>query len=73
MSNTFKHKDLGRWKNGAGNITERLNNLFDRHNFEVGERRARRIDKKVKILNKLEDDEIFDNYYSYDGWFMWYR
>jgi len=55
MSNTYIHKDLGRWKNANGITTWQLSNLFDRHNNDWGERRARRMKLKAEIHKKLNE------------------
>lgn len=53
MSNTYKHKILGKWKNGIINTVPLfIQKFWDRWNFSVDEAKEERIKKREKILNK---------------------
>lgn len=61
MGNTYKHKILGKWKNGV--ITEVplfIQKFWDRWNFSVDEAKETRIRKREKILNKEMKDNLFN-------------
>ena len=63
MSNTYKHKELAKFRmnwphNKEYKIPRFLENMFYRHNNDWGEFRAerrRRIEKTMDYLDKIED------------------
>lgn len=61
MSNTHKHKDKGRWKNGVGDLTRQLENLFDRDNWDIGEFRKAKKDLEDKIAKKELKQQLDTN------------
>lgn len=59
MSDTFRHKNKGKFNNGLlDEIPRDLENMFDRSNWDVGEFRARKKNKTEKILDKEMKEEI---------------
>lgn len=55
MSNTYKHKNNGKFKNGLlEKPKQSLKNSWDRYNHDYGKFRA----KKKKLLLKILDKEI---------------
>ena len=62
MSNTFRHKDKGKFNNGLlDKIPTDLENMFDRQNNEWGEFRKAKKDLIDKIAEKELKTEIIDN------------
>lgn len=61
MSNTFKHKDKGKFNNGLlEELPRDLENMFDRHNNEWGEFRKAKKDLIDKIAEKELKNQIKD-------------
>ena len=59
MSNTFRHKDKGKFNNGLlDKIPTDLENMFNRHNNYWGEFRKAKKDLKEKIAEKELKTEI---------------
>ena len=59
MSNTFRHKDKGKFNNGLlDKIPTDLENMFDRQNNEWGEFRKAKKDLIDKIAEKEQKTEI---------------
>ena len=59
MSNSFLHKNKGKFNNGLlEEIPRNLQNHFDRHNNELGEFSAIKKSKTEKILDKEMKEEI---------------
>ena len=59
MSDTFRHKDKGKFNNGLlDKIPTDLENMFNRHNNEWGEFRKAKKDLKEKIAEKELKTEI---------------
>ena len=59
MSNTFKHKDKGKFNNGLlEELPRDLENMFDRHNNDWGEFRKAKKDLIDKIVEKELKTEI---------------
>lgn len=55
MSNTYKHKVEGKFRNNiAQKIPISVINMWARHNWNVGERRKNRIKKLIKILDRCD-------------------
>ena len=55
MSNTFKHKDKGKFNNGLlEELPRDLENMFDRHNNEWGEFRK----AKKDLIDKIAEKEL---------------
>ena len=62
MSDTFRHKDKGKFNNGLlDKIPTDLENMFDRHNNYWGEFRKAKKDLIDKIAEKELKTEIIDN------------
>ena len=61
MSNTFRHKDKGKFNNGLlDKIPTDLENMFDRQNNEWGEFRKAKKDLIDKIAEKELKTEIIE-------------
>ena len=61
MSNTFKHKDKGKFNNGLlDKIPTDLENMFDRQNNEWGEFRKAKKDLIDKIAEKELKTELYE-------------
>jgi hypothetical protein len=61
MSNTFKHKDKGKFKNRVikySEVCESTKMMFDRHNSEYPEDKQRQLGIKEKIAEKELKAEI---------------
>ena len=59
MSNTNKHKNKGKFNNGLlEELPRDLENMFDRHNFDIGEFRKAKKDIEDKIAEKEMKQEI---------------
>lgn len=59
MSNTNLHKDKGKFNNGLlEEVPRNLQNMWDRHNNELGEFSAIKKNKTEKILDKEMKEEI---------------
>ena len=55
MSNTFKHKDKGKFNNGLlEELPRDLENMFDRHNNDCGEFRK----AKKDLIDKIAEKEL---------------
>ena len=55
MSNTFKHKDKGKFNNGLlEELPRDLENMFDRHNNDWGEFRK----AKKDLIDKIAEKEL---------------
>ena len=62
MSDTFRHKDKGKFNNGLlDKIPTDLENMFNRHNNYWGEFRKAKKDLIDKIAEKELKTEIIDN------------
>ena len=67
MSDTFRHKDKGKFNNGLlDKIPTDLENMFNRHNNYWGEFRKAKKDLIDKIAEKELKTELFDNSPSYE-------
>lgn len=61
MSNTFRHKNKGKFNNGLlEELPRDLENMFDRHNNDWGEFRKAKKDLKEKIADKELKNQIKD-------------
>ena len=61
MSNTFKHKNKGKfYKNLLDEVSIQLRNMFNRHNFQQGQYRKIKKDLEDKIAEK-EFKKYLDN------------
>ena len=61
MSNTFRHKDKGKFNNGLlDKIPTDLENMFDRQNNEWGEFRKAKKDLIDKIAEKELKTELYE-------------
>ena len=61
MSDTFRHKDKGKFNNGLlEELPRDLENMFDRHNNDWGEFRKAKKDLKEKIADKELKNQIKD-------------
>ena len=59
MSNTFKHKNKGKFSNGLlDELPKQLENMFDRHNNDWGEFRKAKKDLEDKIAEKEFKEQI---------------
>lgn len=61
MSNTYRHKDKGKFHNKVLNyneVCESTKNMWDRHNSEYGEDKERQLQIKEKIAEKELKTEI---------------
>lgn len=61
MSNTYRHKDKGKFHNKAlkyDEVCESTKNMWDRHNSEYGEDKERQLQIKEKIAEKELKTEI---------------
>lgn len=59
MSDTYLHKDKGKFNNGLlEEIPRNLQNHFDRSNWDIDEFRALKKNKTEKILEKEMKEEI---------------
>ena len=67
MAHTKLHKELGKWRAGIIDETERLTKYWDRSNFDKAEDMVRRNRKKEKIADR-ELDEIA-NTRQISAWF----
>lgn len=76
MSNTFKHKDKGKFHNRVlkyNEVCDSTKNMWDRHNSEYSEDKERRLQIKEKIAEKelkielkemITDKELLEWYYK---------
>lgn len=72
MSNTYKHKNKGKFNNGLlEEIPTDLENLFDRLNNDWGEFRKAKKDLKDKIAEKEMQEEVKKDGYCYDDEIVW--
>ena len=61
MSDTFRHKNKGKFNNGLlEELPRDLENMFDRHNNDWGEFRKAKKDLKEKIADKELKNQIKD-------------
>lgn len=61
MSNTYKHKDKGKFHNKVikyNDVCESTKNMFERHNSDFGEDRERQLQIKYKIAEKEMKEEV---------------
>jgi hypothetical protein len=59
MSNTRKHKDKGKWNNGLlEEVPDNLQNMWNRHNNDWAEFRAKKKEIEEKIAEKEMKQEI---------------
>lgn len=66
MSNTFKHKNKGKYNNGMiEDIPTDLQNMFDRSNNELGEFRKAKKNIEDKIAEKELKQQIKTDEYNF--------
>lgn len=61
MSNTYKHKGVGKYKNTDTHISKihkSTTSMWDRHNSDFGEDKERQLEIKERIAEKEMKDEI---------------
>lgn len=59
MSNTYKHKNKGKFNNGLlEEVPQSLQNMWDRSNNDLDEFRALKKNKTEKILDKEMKEEV---------------